>query len=783
MTRRRPSISWHTLAAMLGAALVVVATACSSTKHVPQGKLLLDRARVIIDDNADHHDIQQKQLATYLRQTENHKVLGGLKLQLAIYNISGKDSTNWFNKWIRRVGAPPVIYDSALTTASVKQLQTALKNKGYVHNAVTIDYQPDSAKRKARVDYHITLGQPYRIRSVKYNISDATLYDIITEDTLQSPVKQGETLDLTMLDTWRTAVTERLRHEGYFAFSKDYITFDADTAAGSNDVDLTVSTQQPEKIERMPYYTGHRPFYIRSVNYVTNYDPVTMHDGKYFATDTTAYGLINVLHDGAPYIRFKTLDENNFIIPGQRYDVNEVDRTYRALSRLGVLRFINIDCQPVGEIDGRLWIDAYVLLTTGRSQTVSASLEGTNSEGDLGFGVGVDYQHRNLFEGSERLDAKVKVSYQSLSGKVSGLINDNYSEYSANVGLTFPKFKMPFLRREFKRKIQASTELAVNFNFQQRPEYTRIIAGAAWRYNWSQQQYNLRHTLNLIDLNYVYLPKSRADFLDHIINPLIRYSYENHFIMRLGYNFYTTNKRQSSPLRTNFQRNVYTLRAAAETAGNTLYAISRATSQNKKQDDVYKVFGIRYSQYAKLDADYSLTHYFDTRSSLAFRVGAGIAVPYGNSTVLPFEKRFYSGGANSVRGWGVRALGPGGFSAENSPYYFIYQCGDIRFDANIEFRSKLFWVIELGAFVDAGNVWTIRDYEDQPDGVFKFDKFYKQIALAYGIGIRLDFNYFLVRLDLGMKAHNPAEGEDHWPIANPDWKRDHEFHFSVGYPF
>ena len=185
----------------------------------------------------------------------------------------------------------------------------------------------------------------------------------------------------------------------------------------------------------------------------------------------------------------------------------------------------------------------------------------------------------------------------------------------------------------------------------------------------------------------------------------------------------------------------------------------------------------------KAEGEYAFTHYFDSRNSLAIHVGAGIAVPYGNSTVLPFEKRFYAGGANGVRGWGVRSLGPGSFNAASSVNRFIYQCGDIRFDASIEYRAKLFWVIEMGLFIDVGNIWTIRDYEDQPGGVFKFNKFYEQLAAAYGIGLRLDFTYFLIRLDMGMKAHNPASGQEHWPLVHPKFSRDRAFHFSVGYPF
>ena len=533
----------------------------------------------------------------------------------------------------------------------------------------------------------------------------------------------------------------------------------------------------------MPYYTDHEPFYVRDVVYVTNYDPVEMHDGFEGMEVVTMPSGVKVIEDGERYLRLDVLDEANHIEPGQLYNAEAITRTYRALGRLNILKQINIDVRPLGKVDGVLMVDAYVLLQPDKSQTVSVSLEGTNSEGDLGFGVGLDYTHRNIFKGSEALNAKFKVSYESLSGDLSGLINDHYSEYSAQVGIKFPKFKAPLLTENFKRRIQASTELNTSFSYQRRPAYTRIIAGAGWKYVWRDRGLQNRHTFNLIDLNYVYLPAFDNSFIKDITNPLLLYSYEDHFIMRMGYSFYHTNKQPASLLGKQFQTNIYTIRASAETAGNLLYAGSKIFGQKREDNDSYKLFGIRYSQYFKAEADYSFTHRFSERSSIAFHIGAGVAVPYGNSIVIPFEKRFYAGGANSVRGWGVRTLGPGSYDSSNSQAKFINQCGDIRLDANVEFRAKLFWVIELAAFIDAGNIWTIREYENQPGGKFEFGKFYKQLAAAYGVGLRLDFNYFLLRLDMGMKAHNPADGQEKWPLIHPNYKRDAAFHFSVGYPF
>ncbi len=772
----------HIFITLLAMAIVPIVLSCASTKHVPDGELLLDKVKINILDKQNAKDINKQELTNYLRQTENHKVLGGLKLQLAIYNISGKDSANWFNKWIRRVGAPPVIYDSTLTMASESQLQRALTNKGFLKNEVTSEVKINPKKKKAEVAYNITLNEPYVIRSITYDIANDSLRQLILGDTTDFPIKCSSALDHKKLDTEREMIVQRLRNNGYYAFNKNYITFVADTAAGSREVDLTLSlSDKTQDLPHMPHIDTHRQFYVRDVIFVTSYDAVTMQEGVY--GDIETYNGITVLYGDDHYIAKEILDENCFIRPGSVYNASDIDRTYKALGRLGIIKYINIDMKAVGEINGELWVDAYVLLNRDKSQTISFSLEGTNSEGDLGFGIGADYQHRNIFKGSELLNVKFKASYESLSGDLSGLINDNYSEYSGDVGITFPKFKMPFLRESFKRRIQASTEFMTSFNYQERPEYTRIIAGAGWKYIWSERNNQMRHTFNLIDVSYVYLPKSKSNFLDSITNPLLRYSYENHLIMRMGYTFYKTNRKATNPFTTVLQDNIYTIRATAETAGNVLYGISHLIGQKREDDDSYKVFGTRYSQYVKLDGDFAITHYFNERSSLAFHAGFGIAVPYGNSTVLPFEKRFYSGGANSVRGWGVRTLGPGSFDGKKAQNSFIYQCGDIRLDLNLEYRCKLFWVLELGAFIDCGNVWTIKEYENQPGGVFKVNKFLEQLALSYGLGLRMDFTYFLVRFDVGMKAHNPASGQEHWPLLSPNLKRDAEIHFSVGYPF
>ena len=768
------------------AALLALAGACSSSRHVADGSWLLDKVEMVIDDSTK--TLNKQDMLLYLRQQPNHKMLWSCKMQLGIYNLSGKDTTKWWNRWIRKIGEPPVVWDSTLTAAGTEQLRKAMVNKGFLHAEAYSDTLRDDRHKKMTVRYTLLPGAPHTVGSVAYEFEDTTLRGTVMADSLHFTVRPGDFLDRTRLDNQREVISSFMRNRGYYSFGKEHITFSADTTQDSRTADLTMTVHSPYHIsDAMPTDSVHLRHVIGRIEYVLDYDPLTMDDlATIQSVDTVLYRDLTILYGKERYLRPQVLKENCFLTAGLPYSEADVNRTYTALSRLSILKFINIRFRPGARIGDTQLLDAYILLTKGKSQTVSLELEGTNSEGDLGVAASATYSHRNIAKGSETLTAKARGAYESLSGNLEGLIHNRYMEYSLDAAINFPKFKAPFLRESFKRKIQASTEFNVSLNYQERPEYTRIIATTGWSYKWAERYARRRHTFTPIDINYVYLPESTNDFINQIApdNPLLRYSYEDHFIMRMGYSFYLTNKRHETLWTRGPQKNVFTLRANAEIAGNFLFLLNSIFTPHRDfHTNPYKVFGIRYSQYFKLEGDYAFSHSFDQRNSIAFHAGAGIGVPYGNSYALPFEKRFYGGGANGVRGWAVRTLGPGSYPGTNSVSDFINQCGDIRLDLSAEYRAKLFWVLELGLFVDAGNIWTIRDYPNQPGGTFHFDKFYKQIALAYGAGLRFDFNYFLLRFDLGMKAHNPAEGQQPWPLIHPDWHRDSSFHFSIGYPF
>ncbi|MCH5240460.1 MAG: BamA/TamA family outer membrane protein [Muribaculaceae bacterium] len=765
--------------------LLLFIVSCSSSRHVPAGNYLLDKVNIEVNDSAKR--ISASELSAYVRQQPNHKMLWSIKLRLGVYNMSGNDSTKWWNKWVRKLGEAPVIYDSTLMEASLEQLEKAMVNKGFLYAKAEADTLKDDKKRKIRVNYKVNPGIQYIINNVDYEFPDTIFRNLVLTDSSHFVVRAGSPLDRNVLETQREMIASGLKNQGYYGFSKEFVTFNADTTAGSNMVDLTMKLNPPYRhIEG--HALTHEKYYIKDIRYITDFDPSLGETAQQIIENANVidYKDLEIYTRGKSYLRPGVLYENCFIRAGQLYNQASVDRTYASLSRLGILKFINIMFVETGKENDKNMLDAYILLTPGKSQSVSFELEGTNSEGDLGVAAAVTYTHRNVGKGSETLTTKLRGAYESLSGDLEGLIHDRYMEYSVDLGLTFPKFKAPFLKESFKRRVNATSELNFSMSYQERPEYTRIISTAGWSYRWVNRKDKNVYLLTPIDINYVYLPESTYDFINNIApdNPLLKYSYEDHFIMRMGFTFYHTNKREVRPWDVTFQRNIYTVRANIETAGNLLYLLNMLfRPRSHVSSDPFKLFGIYYSQYLKFNGDYGFLHIFDNRNSLALHAGFGIGFPYGNSTILPFEKRFYGGGANGVRGWDVRTLGPGSYPGNNSVSDFINQCGDIRMIFSAEMRTKLFWVIELAAFIDAGNIWTIKNYPNQPGGLFKFNEFYKQLAASYGLGIRLDFSYFLLRFDMGMKAHNPAMNQQPWPLIHPRWHRDSSFHFSIGYPF
>ena len=758
--------------------LALSLASCSATKFVPDGSYLLDEVKI----HTDNKEIKPSDMRLYVRQNPNSKWFSTIKTQLYVYNWSGRDSTKWFNRFLRKIGDAPVIYNESDAIRSQEEIAKAVQNLGYM--GASVKRTTKTKKKKLKLFYEITSGKPYIVRTLKYDISDKKIAEYLRNDSTQSMLREGMLFDVNVLDAERQRITDYLLCNGYYKFNKDYITYTADTARNTHQVDLT--------LHLLPYktYVGDTPkehfqYKINKINFITDYDVLQSSAlSSIEINDSLHYNGFPIYYKDKLYLRPKVLVDNLRFASGDLYDERNVQKTYTYFGRLSALKYTNIRFFETQNGDSTQ-LNCYVMLTKSKHKSISFELEGTNSAGDLGAAASVSFQHRNLFRGSETFMIKFRGAYEAISGLQPGYKNHNYTEYGVETSINFPNFLFPFLTSDFKRRIKATTEFGLQYNYQLRPEFSRTIASASWSYKWMQKQ-KIQHRIDLLDISYLYLPWISSQFQEDYINKdkdnyILKYNYENRLIVRMGYN-YSYNSAGGALVNNTITTNSYSIRAGFESAGNILYGISKMINMRKNKDGEYAILGIPYAQYLKGDFDFAKNIIIDHRNSIAFHAGIGIAVPYGNAKVVPFEKRYFSGGANSVRGWSVRNLGPGSFAGDGN---FMNQSGDIKLDASIEYRTRLFWKFRGAAFIDAGNIWTIREYENQPGGVFEFDKFYKQIAVAYGLGLRLDLDFFVLRFDGGMKAINPKykKAKERYPIIHPRFSRDFAFHFAVGYPF
>ena len=751
---------------------------CSVTKYVADGEYLLDETEI----KTHAPGISGTELQNYLAQQPNFKVFGMARLRLATYSLSGRDTSKRRNRWLRRMGEPPVIYDPLKTKRSDLKLQQYFKTKGYLD--ATVSDTVVLGRKRAKVIYRVTENTPYRLRNIAFDFhNDTTLGGIISRNRFSATRLEKDMLfDMDVLGEERNRIADIARRNGYYYFQKDDVSFLADSSLRSHQVDLTL-VLNPYHI-KLP--TGeeqevmHPQYTVRSVNVVelptstARLGDLSQYDTLSLATSQTLY------YSGKrPFIRKKIVNNNLQMFPGMWYNDFFVNRTYSRMSALGIVRSADISFSDAHTDNNEL--DAYVVLTPNKPHSFSLDLEGTNSSGDLGFAVTSTLQHRNLFRGSENLALKGRYALESVSKAnlaLSDVLNDRVQEFYGELSLKFPRFVFPFLNPVFKRRIASTTEFSISFDDQKRPEYTRYISTASMRYDWNMRRF-YSYTIRPFDLNYVYLPWISHRFEERYSDPkysVLRYSYSDHLIFASGVQMGYNNQQSARTL------NKTSYKVSLESAGNLLYGISKLTNA-EKENGMYEVANIPYSQYVKGEFEYAYNRFINKSNRVVLHGKLGLEYPYGNAEMVPFEKRFFGGGANGVRGWSVRTLGPGSYSSPSS-YDFVSQSGNIELTLNAEYRSKLFWLIEGAAFVDAGNIWNIKDYEFQPDGTFRFDRFYKQIALAYGLGLRFDFTYFIIRLDLGMKAFDPElDGRQKWRYRNITWHDDFAFHFAIGYPF
>ena len=753
--------------------LFLTFTSCSVDKFIEENELYLKKVKVI---STNKEATKEYYLSNYVLQTPNSNWFG-FKVPMNIYCLSNPNSNSWVSKTLRKIGQKPEIYSVQKAFNTISDMDQVLANAGYTHNY--IELKQDVKGKKLKLTYIVHPGKRYQVRSLKRNVEDSHLQQILCEqDTANSLLRVGMPLDINLLNQERSRITSMLRNVGYYKFNKDDISFEADTANGNYDVDLRMNVSlHLENGRSNP--EEHTQYRIGDVTFHTDIMGDSTHQNTVEHKGSTIY------YSDKLHFRPNLLTSNTLLKPGELYNEDHQRRTYNNFMRLNAISYSNIRLQQRNQSDT---LDCHITVNHARPHSISFDLEGTNSAGDLGAATSFSYQHKNIFKGSENFLIKLRGAYEAITG-LDGYEGHSYTELGGEMRLSFPGFLLPFVKKEFGSRHHATSEISLQFNRQNRPEFNRRVFSAAWRYRWQSHQSRVQHRFDLLEVNYINMPwisrTFREQYLDSLgrQNAILRYNYENLLITKLGY-YYSYNSLGVANANT-YGKNAYTIRFNIETSGNFLWGLSHAAHFSKNSNSQYEFLGIAYAQYVRGDFDFAKSFRIDKNNSVAIHAAFGLAYPYGNSNQLPFEKRYFSGGPNSVRGWTVRSLGPGAYKGADRQINFLNQSGDIKLDFSVEYRAFLFWKLNGALFVDGGNIWTIRQYQDQPEGEFRFDKFYKQIAFSYGIGLRLNLDFFIVRFDAGMKAINPAyeTTREHYPIAHPNLDRDFAFHFAIGLPF
>ena len=763
-------------------ACLVLLGSCNATRFVPEDKYLLNRVSIRVDDK----ELKREDLKNHIKQKENLRILGVIKFHLGIYNLSSDKKED---SWFKRIGEAPVLYDEFQTNRSKDQLRLYLKNKGYYNALVTDSLVIDPDKRKLNLIFGVQAKQPYRIRNYYYNVPDRDLYDVILKDTANQMIKVNAVFDLDILNAERQRVTTNLKNRGYYKFSEDFVSFEADTNFYNHRVDLTMNVNNVLNADSVTKPQKHIKYKIR--NYLISPNVKTNNladDSSVQKLDTLVHKDYIFTYSGKPDYKPELFFSLNRLKDSTYYSLLNAEKTYRALNRLKQFKLINIGFTETNTYtpDSIPFLDCTMKLSQLPRQNISVDVEGTNSSGNLGVAGTLNFQHRNVFGGAEVFDMQLRGGRESQKAVINeqNLIF-NTKELGVESSLTIPKF-MSFIynKRLFNFQIP-ETKFTLGYNYQNRPDYTRTITNFKFGYNWKTSNFHY-HTLNVVDLNYVILSNLDSSFINSIEDLYIKSSFTNHLISATNYSWiYNT---QSISKREDYVYYKYSF----ESAGNLLSVFSKAFNKNKVTvldsttnllSSYYEMLNIRFAQYLKGDFEYRYGHMIDRFNSVVGRAFVGIGVPFGNFDVLPFEKKYFTGGANGIRAWQVRSLGPGSYKAPADAY--PNQSSDIKLEANLEYRFKLFWLMEGALFIDAGNIWAI-NYKDNRDGaVFKFDEFYKQIAIGSGAGLRFDFTYFIFRLDLGVKLRDPSldAGKRFIPGNYPINSDQMNLTFGIGYPF
>ena len=736
--RKKPSFCLFAATVM---ATAVLSFSCSTTRVLGDGQFRLADNKVVVDND---RKFNTKEIESYIKQKPNSYIIFGWNPFLNIYNWSGKNADKGINKFLRKIGTAPVVYQPSQVEASVENINRHLEYLGYYGSDVRSEVRVNG--KRVTVTYSVTLGRRYRIGNVSFAVPDGEFKEDFYADTAAVSIRPGDFLSEDALEKETERAASMFRRKGYFGFTKNYFSFEADTLARRDTADLLMTVKEYTRNQTAEYARPHR---------------------KYF------FGDVSISYDNDLKFNDRVLKNICTIRPGAMYDEREVNTTYSRLSALRLFSGVNVALNPR---DSGI-VDCDISLTKSRMQGFKVNLEGsTNSTGLIGISPQVSYYHKNIFHGGQWLNLGFLGNFQFKYDDRSVKSN----EFGVSAGLSFPEF-LGLPNSIFKGPSVPRTEINASYNYQNRPEYTRNMISTSYGYSGSLRNGRFFYQFYPIQAKIVRLTNLDPNFYTTLSgNPFMRDAYQNHFDVGSGLVAYYTTSTALVPKET-----YEYARLQLDASGNVLSLFNKAMKSDEYGSRL--IWNTPYSQYIRTELTLGKTFVFGKNGgqALAMRLLGGVGYAYGNSSTIPFEKQFYSGGANSMRGWQARSLGPGNSKADTT-FVIPSQTGDVKLEANLEYRFPMFWKLCGAVFTDVGNIWTLKetDGDDGSHTHFDLKNLAASLAADWGIGLRVDLNFLILRLDMGMKVYDPSLDTARWRSPSQWLKKDgYTLHFGVGYPF
>lgn len=730
-----------------------------STWHLKPNEKLLIKNKLEIKSKTD---IDKDELTSYIRQKPNRGILFG----------TWKFGLQWKNLWYRKNSGkkrPAVVLDSSLVERSEKQMGIFMKNEGYYDAVVKSEIKPIyfwGVKRwetkKAKVYYTISPGTPLLVDSSGYQIEQKNIITYYNQVNQQSQIQKGKVLRIENLEEERTRITEHLTNNGFYNFAENYIRFNVDSSRGNDSTIVITKIKQPSKD------SIHHQYYLNKVYVNTSFDPYSSNNTT---TDTTFFEGIYFISKGKSQFNPAPLYRSLFVHPNEKYSYKKQSQTFRQFANLQMFSFIKIDYKEVEDTSDVKLLDVHVLLQPSNRMSISAELMGIYREG-FGANGQISFNRKNAFGNSEILNFSISGGFENLKQ-----VNDDDFKIGSNIGprlsLTFPRlFLMPKVTKNIRKNAFPQTTISAYYNFQKRSQFARYLTNLSLTYKWNEGKYK-KHELSIPDINFSFITKD-SKILSSLstLSPQQKFKFEDAISAGFKYSFlYNNQSNQKVKNHTYFTGKIWLVGPSALVADG-LNLVTRESDTN-----AITLAGIRYATFIKLQSDYRKFFNFRNQQQIALRSFIGAGIPLDKYGVIPFDQLYFGGGANSVRGWRQRTLGPGSYYDPNDN---VDKLGEIKMEFNAEYRFPVTSILKGAIFMDAGNVWTEQpdDDADNYDPNFSLDRFYKELAVSPGLGLRLDFDFFLFRLDLGVPFKQPYH--------HSTWKFDPQktqVNFGVGYPF